>query len=284
MADSYDRYKAAMLDPWKGWWIAWPLSQHIDVGDVFDMSGGALREAGDLAGRAIGFTSRPGAPPGSFSYDSKGSVSVHFKSSGSVPQGFSALTEVDAGALVEFESDSSVLVVYSGLAQEGFSDTRSVAADLARLYWGGRWDSNLVAVSDVVHAASGLVLVAAQRGASAELRATASAAAGPPTLVDLAGDVSFARSAHVGLRWAGSAVTPFYRVVRLRETWLHRITIQYGPRQPGRGAAPEAIPPLVLDEAHDDPGAVLENIAADEQPPASDSVGPETAPPPQPEP
>lgn len=268
MASSYESYKAAMLDPWKGWWIAWPLSQHIEVGDVLDTSGGALRGAGNLAGRTISFKSSPGAPPGSFTYDAKGSVSIHFKAAGSVPQGFSALTEVDAGALVQFESDSSVLVVYSSLTQEGFSDARSVATDLARLYWDGHWDSKLVAVSDVVRAVGGLVLVATQRGASAELRATTSAAVGPLTLVDLAGDVSFARSANVGLRWAGSAVTPFYRVVRLRETWLHNIKTSYGPRQPRRGAGPESIPQIVLDEAHDDPGAVLESAAENEQPPS----------------
>ena len=259
MGGSYDSYKAAMKDPWKGWWVAWPPIQRVRLGDVFDTSGGTLRTAGDLAAHGIGFDAVPGASAASFTYDSQGSISIRFKLAGSVPQGFSVLAETDAGALVEFTGAASVLAIYNGLTQEGFSDTRSVAADLARLYWNGRWDTGLVAVSDVVAAAVGTVLTATQRGASAELRVTASAAAGPVSLIDLAGNVAFARSTNVGMQWAGSDVTPFYRVVRLRKTWLARIKTAYGSRQPTRGAAPYPVPPLVIQEARDDPAAVLES-------------------------
>jgi hypothetical protein len=269
LGGSYDSYKAAMKDPWKGWWVAWPPTQRVCLGDVFDTSDGNLRRAGDLVGRAIGFDSVAGTPAASFTYDSEGSVSTKFKLAGSVPQGFSALTEMDAGALVEFTGEASVLVLYDGLTQEGFSDIRSVAADLARLYWAGRWDTGLVAVSDVVAAAAGTVLTAERRGASAELRVTASAAAGPVSLIDLAGNVSVARSTSVGMHWAGPDVTPFYRVVRLRKTWLAGIKTAYGSRQPGRGAAPGPVPPLVIDEARDDPAAVLESVTEDEQPPGA---------------
>lgn len=274
MGGSYDSYKAAMKDPWKGWWVAWPPTQRVRLGDVFDTSGGILRTAGDLTGRGIGFGSAPGTPAASFTYDAKGSVSTKFKLAGSVPQGFSALAEMDAGALVEFTGAASVLVLYNGLTQEGFSDTRSIASELARLYWDGRWDTELVAVSDVVAATAGTVLTAAQRGASAELRVTAAAQAGPVSLIDLAGNVAFARSTSVGMQWAGPDVTPFYRVVRLRKTWLARIKTAYGSRQPGRGAAPAPVPPLIVEEARDDPATVLESAPEDEQPPGFDGAAP----------
>lgn len=273
MGGSYNSYKAAMKDPWKGWWIAWPPTERVGLGDVFDTCGGKLRRAGDLAARKVRFDRIPGAPPASFAYDSNGSVSVRFKLAGSVPPGFSALTAADVGALVEFSGEASVLVLYNGLTQEGFADTRSVAADLARLYWDGRWDTDLVAVSDVVAAVAGTVLTAAQHGASAELR-LAGSAAGPASLIDLAGKVAFARSAGVGMQWVGSNVTPFYRVVRLRKTWMAHIKAAYGPQQPGRGAAPGLVPPLVMDEAREDPAAVLESASGDEQPPGAEEEGP----------
>ena len=273
MGGSYDTYKAAMQDPWKGWWIAWPLTQRVRVGDVFDTAGGTLRTAGDLTERKVGFASSPGSPPGNFVYDSNGAVSVRFKSAGSVPPVFSALAELDIGALIEFRHGSSAFVVYRDLIQEGFSDTRSVATNLARLYWDGRWGTELVAVSDVVCAAAGTVLIATQREASAELRATASAGPGPLSLFDLAGDVTFERWTHLDLKWVGSALTPFYRVVRLRKTWLDHIETAYGSKQPGRGAAPQAIPPLVLDEAHDHPAAILEDASQSQQPQHAEEMG-----------
>jgi hypothetical protein len=270
LGDPYDDYKAAMRSLWKGWWIAWPPSQLVRVGDVFDISGGTQRRAGDLADKAVGFDSVPSARPSSFTYDSNGSVKIRFKEAGSIPHGFSALAKMDVGALIEFARDSAILVVYNGLSQEGFRDNRSVAAELTRLYWDGKWDAELVAVSEVVSAADGTVLTARQRGASAELQATAAAQIGPLKLVDLAGQDSFTRLTEVGLKWVGSALTPFYRVVRLRETWLNKIKTSYGSPQPGRGAAPVPVPPLLLEEAGDDPANVIENASEEEQPPLGD--------------
>jgi hypothetical protein len=275
---SYDVYKAAMADPWKHWWVTWPLLTRVRVGDVFGTSGGTLSTAGDLGGRSVTFSLQHGSTPADFTYDSNGSVSIRFKAAGHPPTGFSALAEMDAGALVEFGRGSSALVIYTGLVQEGFSDSGAVAAELTRLYWDGRWDESLVAVRDVISAQAGTVLVATQGNASAELHAAASAQAGPATLVDLSGSVSFARSAHLGLKWSGRRVTPFYRVVRLRKTWTGKITEDFGPRQRGRGAAPVPVPPLILVEAREDPGSVIEDVAGNEQPIQDGSSGPGAAP------
>jgi len=264
---SYESYETAMRDAWEGWWVTWPLSRSVRVGDVFDTSGGTLRTAGDLAGRGVAFDIAAAAPPATFTYDSNGAAAVRFKLAGGLPQGFSALTKADAGALVEFDHAVAILVVYSGIAQEGMSDTRSVAGDLVRQFWKGSWPEELVGVTDVVTAAGGTVLAAAGSGASAELRATAAVGVGPSTLVDLAGNVTVARATHVGLQWVGSEVTPFYRVVRLKRTWLNHVKTQYGPRQPGRGAAPEPVPPILIEEARDAPDQVLEPVQAREQPP-----------------
>ena len=268
MTGSYDSYETAMRDAWEGWWVTWPLSRRVRVGDAFDTSGGTLRTAGDLAGRGVTFDLTAAAPAATFTYDSNGSASVRFKLAGDlpIPPGFSALTKADAGALVEFGRSSSVLVVYSGLTQQGMSDTRSVAEDLVRQYWKGSWPEELVGVTDVVSAAGGTVLAAAGSGASAELRASAGVGAGPITLLDLAGSVTVARAAQVGLQWVGSDVTPFYRVVRLKRTWLNNVKTQYGPRQPGLGAAPGAVPPILVEEARDEPEQVLERVPAGEQP------------------
>jgi hypothetical protein len=267
-----------MADPWKGWWLTWPLSERVKVGDVLRTAGGRQGTAGDLGGRGVQFGSQRGAPPSDFTYDSDGSVSIRFKAAGHAPAGFCALAATDAGALVEFKRGSSALVIYAGLSQQGFPDSSSVAASLAQLYWDGLWDEGLVVVSDVVSAQAGTVLVATRGGASAELRAGASAQAGPATLVDLAGSVSFARSANVGLKWSGRMVSPFYRVIRLRRHWTGKVTSDYGPRQPGAGAAPVPVPPLVIAEAAEDPDSVIEYVAASEQPVPDTSPDPGAVP------
>jgi hypothetical protein len=260
MVDSLGSYRSAMKDAWRGWWINWPLSQLVRVGDVLDTSGGTIRPAGDLSKYGVTGATAAAAPPADFLYDANGSARVTFKLAGASPQGFAALAQADAGALVTFAGESSVLALFTGLTQDRFADTRSVATGLVRQYWSGDWAGELAGVTDVIAAAAGTVLAASDRDASAELRVAAHAGAGPVTLADLTGQVAVARSSKVGLQWTGTGVTPFYRVFRLRRDWLRRVEADYGPRQPGRGAAPGPVPPLLVEEARDDPDSVLEPL------------------------
>jgi hypothetical protein len=260
MADSITPYRAAMKSAWPGWWVNWPLSRHVRVGDVLDTTGGTIRTAGDLAGRGITATTAPVASPADFLYDSKGAARVDFKLSGAAAQGFSALTQADAGALVTFGRTSAVLAIFTGLTQAGLGDTRSVAQGLVRRYRSDNWADELVVVNDVINASAGTLLAAADTDASAELRATVGLGSGALTLADLAGRVAIARATRVGMQWVGTDVTPFYQVFRLKRTWLAEIKVKYGPRQPVKGAAPEPVPPMLVEEAGDDPGRVLEPV------------------------
>lgn len=266
MVDSITSYRAAMNDAWPGWWVNWPLSRRVRVGDVFDTAGGTIRTAGDLAGRGIVAAITPSAPPADFLYDSNGAARVDFKLAGATAQGFAALTQADAGALVTFGRSSAVLAIFTGLTQAGLSDARSVAQGLVRRYWSGDWVDELVGVTDVISASAGTLLTAASADASAELRAAADVGSGALALADLAGRVAIARATRVGMQWVGTDVTPFYQVFRLKKTWLAQIKADYGPRQPGKGAAPEPVPPLLVEEAADDPGQVLEPAPVIDQP------------------
>jgi len=149
MADAYLTYKKAMLDVWQGWWITWPLSMRVGLGNVYDTTGDVLRPAGTLAEKEISFRVSSGAPSDDFTYDSNGSAVVRFKPAGSSVEGFQSLATADAGALVEFRKDSSILVVYRDLNQRGISDARDVATELVHRYWQGRWSKELLIVAQV---------------------------------------------------------------------------------------------------------------------------------------
>ncbi|MZF83883.1 hypothetical protein [Streptomyces sp. SID5643] len=265
MKDSYRLYRRAVDDVWKGWWVSWPLSARVELGQVLENADGRVRPAGVLSDRGIAFTSRPGTPHNDYTYDTQGSASVRFKAAGVAADGFTALAVADFGAQVTFEKDDAVLVVYRGLTESGVSDVRSLAAALVRRGWDD-WDGTLLAVTDVVSAASGTVLTAAEAGAVAELRLQAGAGQAQLGLADLASRASVAGRRRLGLEWLGTDSTPFFRVVRLRKNWFGKVTKDYGPRQPGRGAAPVPVPPVLLEEAQDDPQVVLETVSADEQP------------------
>ncbi|MYU21817.1 hypothetical protein [Streptomyces sp. SID8352] len=265
MSDEYGVYRDAIRGTWQDWWVAWPLSRRIALGDVLHGVRWRIRPAGTLTDRGVPFTARPGTPHNDYTYDAQGSATVRFKAVGTAAAGFSALADADAGALVTFRSTHGVLVVFQGLTETGVSDEPALAAELVRLGW-EKWDDSYYAVSQVVTADTGAVLSAAGTDASAELRLRAAAGPAPVGLADLRGGVTLARASALGLKWTGLEPTPFFRVIRLRRDWLRRVGSDYGPPQPGRGAAPVPVPPLLLEEAWDDPAAVVEHAPAGEQP------------------
>ncbi|MFB7372004.1 hypothetical protein ACFC0D_19415 [Streptomyces sp. NPDC056222] len=268
MTETYDLYRDAMSDPWRGWWVTWPLSRQVRLGSVYDVQDGAVRTAGSLAKRGISLARERGAPPAAFTYDSNGAVTVRFKAAGSSPDGFAALAVADAGALVEFQRNNATLVVYQGLSQLGTADVKSLAGELVNQWWNGSWTATMLAVTEVVSATSGTVLSAAGSGAAAELKLSATAGpGGPAALGDVALGASVMRSNALGIKWTGSDVTPFYHVIKLKESWWGRVSADYGPRQPGRGAQPGKVPPVLVEEAQDDPHAVLMIASTDDQAP-----------------
>ncbi|WP_419997986.1 hypothetical protein [Streptomyces boninensis] len=263
---AYEAYRAALRDVFAGWWLAWPPSQTVSVGEVRKLHSKGAATAGDLGKWGIAVAAATGGAPGDVTYDAGGSVSVRFKAAGSALPGIDTLQLAEAGALVEFKNERSALVVYSGLEQHGLPDVAGLADGLIRRIWRGEWDPGLLVVTDVIQARAGTAITSQQAGAAAELRMTAGGG-GPLRLIDLAGSVAFSRASHLGLNWSGTDVTPVYKVLRIRKRWWRGFKAEYGTPQPGRGAAAEPVPQLLLEEAREDPGAVVEQVDGGEQPP-----------------
>ncbi|WP_369212263.1 hypothetical protein [Streptomyces flavofungini] len=267
MADgAYDSYREAMGDVYGGWWLAWPLTQRIRVKDVRALHREGSVAAGTLGDRGIDVKTAFMGAHADLAYDAAGTVAVRFKAAGAAAQGFTSVPAAEAGARVEFHAGKSALIVYTGLEQTGLDDVARLAQELVRRLWLGRWDAALFAVTDVISARSGTVLTAEQAGASAELHIQSPAGPGPLQLLDLAAGVAFGASSRVGLNWTGTDLTPCYRGVRIRRTWLRRVKEEYGTPQPGRGLAAGPVPPVLLDEAGDETWSVVERVGPEKRP------------------
>ncbi|MEU2110281.1 hypothetical protein [Streptomyces sp. NPDC019507] len=265
MSKPFTVYRKAVRGSWgKSWWLAWPITERISVGDVLHNVDGHVRRAGTLEDRGVTYVDRPGNPHADVLHDAGGSASVRFKPAGVAVEGFSALAAAELGAAVEFSRSHSALVVYKGLQEQAVADEKALAAALIDLTW-QTWDDSLLAVTQVVSAQSGTLLISESSGASVEFRLQAGLGQAPFGIADLAGGASILRHRGVSEKWAGAECTPFFRVVRLRKRWFRSVTEDYGPRQPGRGAQTEPVPPVLVDEAQHDPGAVLETVEAEEQ-------------------
>ncbi|WP_239377632.1 hypothetical protein [Frankia sp. Cj5] len=75
MPDVVGNYRRIVAQRWPGWWVNWPLTRVIAVGDSFVATSTRLVLAGAIAG---GVHIRPGTTIPSFEHDSNGNVEIVF--------------------------------------------------------------------------------------------------------------------------------------------------------------------------------------------------------------
>ncbi len=74
----------------------------------------------------------------------------------------------EAGALIEFTGDNSVLVAYQGLTEGRLASQHMLAAEMVSRYWAGTWPKGWCVVSHLVMAEHGTVLVGGEKGSTVD--------------------------------------------------------------------------------------------------------------------
>lgn len=240
-----------------GYWVTWQPSVRWNLGDVGAIERGVLIHIDDLATFGVHYATQPGVSKDRLTYSSQGNVALTFKLAGQVAQGFHALGAADAGVLVEFSKDEALVVSLRGVAESQVRSVPELAAQIVKLYLADRWKQDYAAVTHLVSAQSGTILASSGNGSAVELRAQAAVGSGPVEIGDLSAGMSVARSHNLGLAVVGANLTPLFRVVRLKDSWLTDPRVVFA-RQRVRGARPEAAPTELLEQARDEWDAVLD--------------------------
>lgn len=254
----YRTYMKSMHSLWDTrYWATWQPSVRWKLGDVGTIERGQLIRIDDLANFGVRFTAQVGDSKDRLTYSSQGSVQLTFKLAGQAAQGFQALGKADAGVLVEFSENEALVVSLRGVAESHIASVRDLAAEIVKLYIADQWKQEYAAVTHLVSARSGTILASSNNGSAVELRAAAAVGRGPVEIGDLSAGMSMARSQNLGLEVVGTNLTPLFRVVRLKDSWLTDPRVVFA-RQRVRGARPEPPPTELLEQAKDEWDTVLE--------------------------
>lgn len=106
-------------------------------------------------------------------YNSSGNVTVTTKLSGTIsPQGIS-LANADAGLVVEFGNENSILFKANQTKTPSIKDIVKLGEQILKLYTEGKWDKKWVVVTELVTAESVAILISNQRNSKIELKANA---------------------------------------------------------------------------------------------------------------
>jgi hypothetical protein len=265
MTKLFERYVRGMHDLWgAGYWVTWQPSVRLHLGDIGDTSGGQFVPIDDLKRRAISFEAVPADSRDSLTFQSEGGVDISFGAGAGAPVELSALVGLDVGAqaTVEFVRDDAFLVVLRELAETRLASQPELAKTLVQRHAAGDWEDDQAVVSHLVRG-SGIVLASSTAGTRVDISAGAKGEL--LVLMKLVGasvEGGVSRTGALDLHVAGADLTPYFRVMRLRRDWLHRLRIRYGDSQPFREVRAQTSTAFheLLEEATDEPEAVVEEV------------------------
>lgn len=210
-----------------GYRATWLPGTALALGDVGRLENGVLHVETSLDRLGIPFEAvEDSLPEGSMDFQSRNSVNVVLKAAGSIDGRFKALTQAEAGALVEFSDDDAVLMELKGVTSLRIADQASLKRSLLAAVVAAddqlRWDRDWIVVTDLVRAATATILISGGSSSRVEFRATANIT--PANLADVSAGLSAASSENVSTRIvAEQGLVPLYRALRVKQNfwWLY---------------------------------------------------------------
>ncbi|RXK86373.1 DNA/RNA non-specific endonuclease [Filimonas effusa] len=203
-----------------GYHATWLPNTPLALGDVGIMKGDVFIKVSDLAARGVSF--QKGFPetnpkPADIDYSSKGAVSMTTKLAGKAAPVGSALTDVDAGVIIEFSKENAIIFQANGTLVHAIEDTLEVGAQIIELFKAGKWDKNWVVITELVSAESETLLIASGKNMKVELKANANISAASLNIADTQFGFTLQGSSSLQTKIVASqGLTPLFRLMKLR--------------------------------------------------------------------
>ncbi|MBO0950880.1 hypothetical protein [Fibrella forsythiae] len=150
-------------------------------------------------------------------YQSEGSVTISAKLSGVAALPGSALRDIDAGIIVEFNKENSTVFRAKGVLTHSIEDTISLGEQIVQLFKDSKWDKSWTVITELIVADSATILISQSADSKIELKATAQVDAADFDIADASLDFKavFQRSLETNIV-AKSGLTPLFRTMKIK--------------------------------------------------------------------
>lgn len=200
-----------------GYVATWTPATPVSLGDVGEMDGNVFQRLSGLEEMGIEFETRQGNARENLLYTSASGVNLNFKAAGSPVITGSSLVEQKAGATIEFEKKSGVVLVAKDCVSQSISDQISLGNEIIRLYNLGKWRKSYVVITEVKVADSMSVFISESSGGKIELIAENNLQLNTISLADFKANFSVGASSGINTQIiAQDKLTPLFKVRKLK--------------------------------------------------------------------
>lgn len=156
-----------------GYYATWNPGVPLMLGDIGTLKDNVFTKLSELSSFEIKFDIRKDETKTPLEHNSKGSVSITTKLSGTVaPQG-SVLANADAGIIVEFSKENSTLFKANNTVSPSIKDTIKLGNQIIQLYEEGKWNKQWVIITELVEAENATIIISNSSNSKIELKANA---------------------------------------------------------------------------------------------------------------
>jgi hypothetical protein len=238
---------------------AWPPNAPHALGDVGLLKNGQFQQLTSLSNLGIDFHKKAGSQAADLSITSGKSVSVQIKAKGETLQG-SSLPKAKAAALVEFKAAGAFVFQARGPVVQWIEDKVRLSEQILEMFQsrktdGSRgWHEDWCAITEVVLVQNLTVLISKSDQGMVELSAEGSIPTGPIPLASVGAGLKIAKQSGEVLTFVSdqpnAPITPLYRIMRVKRTFLQRILGGEDVGDVVRGAAEGSggLPRILLEE------------------------------------
>ena len=206
-----------------GYRPTWLPGTPVELGDIGEIKDGVFRYITNLNQIGIHFDTRTDSDRDAIDYASRDGVTMTFKAGGEVNQNFRAITEADAGLLIEFSRKGAVVMHLRNVSFNQIADQHTLADEMLRSMATAdesrQWQRNWVVITEVARAQYATIVISGSENSRIELRASGSVS--PASLAEVSAAFSVATESGISARViAESGLTPLYRGLRVKARLL----------------------------------------------------------------
>lgn len=204
------------------WWPHVPVA----IGDVGRLHKNEWTRLTTLDALGIPFTADEGSAA-DVSYASQNAVKVSGGARGSTSGATTSVGKVDGTLHIEFNREGAMVFETVGTRSRRMQDTHSVGRRIIERFHAGAWESDYVVVTEVLTAASAVVLVSSGRGGVVDLAANADVAPSLGGLAKLGAELKLASAENIGVKiLGGEPLTPLFKAFRVKDRWFGTTTLE----------------------------------------------------------
>ena len=156
-----------------GYYAIWNPGVPLEVGDIGTFKKNELTRRSNLKERGINFKIRPDKTKIDLNYSTSRGVSESSKLEGSAPFAGSKLAEMEAGLFVEFSKANATLFKANNTTSPSISDIIKLSEQVSKLYLEGKWDAELVIITELIHAETATIIISNKSNVKFDLKANA---------------------------------------------------------------------------------------------------------------